>query len=591
MTSFADLVRGYLDEAFRLNPLAATAAGIHDHDHRWPDLSEAGRSIALQAIERWEKVFRSIDPGGLTFDDAIDRDRLLAVLAAERYEKSEARDETWDPMTWIYLLGDGLFGLLAREFAAPAIRLRSIAGRLEGIPAIIDAARSALGSIAGRPVSKFHTERALLDLPGIPTLIEEALALAASLEPSDEVNVLRAGLGSAAATARDAVRAYEDHLRAVILLTAEGEGRLGLDRYAVKLAYTLGDPEMTVDRVLESAERQFVTVRAEMARCAAVMWAAVRPGITRPEDPELLTRTMLDHIGEDHSGPDELLQVARDALVRIEAFCREQGVIGLADEPFEIDWTPVFLRGWAQAMLTSPGPFDVGQKAYFHITPIPDSWSAAHRESYLREMNRHQLEVLTIHEAVPGHYLQGVYGNRTPSAVRAVFGDGAYAEGWAVYVTQVMIDSGYGADDPSLALAHWKYYLRAVTNALIDIRIHTAGMTEDEALDLMIRGGFQEEAEARSKYSRARLTATQLSTYFVGSLGLWELEHEVRRRAAAASDDPRGAGAVPTPSVVGAYPPTPGFDYRAHLEALISHGALPLPLLRRAIVHEGIPAN
>ena len=162
-------------------------------------------------------------------------------------------------------------------------------------------------------------------------------------------------------------------------------------------------------------------------------------------------------------------------------------------------------------MLDSPGPLDKGQKAFFSITPIPDDWTAEQAESYLREDNDRMLRLLTIHEAVPGHYLQGVYANRCPSIARTIFGSGVFAEGWAVYVTQVMIDVGYGADDPALLLTHWKFYLRAVTNAIIDVGIHTAGMTEDEAVSLMVDGGFQEEAEARAKYDRARLSSTQLS--------------------------------------------------------------------------------
>ena len=185
---------------------------------------------------------------------------------------------------------------------------------------------------------------------------------------------------------------------------------------------------------------------------------------------------------------------------------------------------------------------------------------------------------------MPGHYLQGVYANRQPSMVRVVFGSGLFAEGWAVYVTQVMMDLGYGVDDPGLLISHWKFYLRAITNAIIDARIHTAGMTEAEAVSLMVDGGFQEEAEARAKYNRARLTSTQLSTYFTGSLEFWEIEHEVRRRAAAAAGDPRGADAVPAPGVVGGYPPTPGFEYRAHLENCISHGAPPTSVLRRILL-------
>jgi uncharacterized protein (DUF885 family) len=202
----------------------------------------------------------------------------------------------------------------------------------------------------------------------------------------------------------------------------------------------------------------------------------------------------------------------------------------------------------------------------------------------LREHNRRQLTLLTMHEAVPGHYLEGVYSNLAPSIVRGVYRDGVFAEGWAVYVTQVMLDRGYAGDDAALWLMHWKYYLRAIVNAIIDVRIHTRDMTRDEAIELMTRGAFQEEAEARGKYDRARLSSTQLATYFIGSMGMWDIEDTARRRAAVASGDPRGEAAVPRPAIVGGYGPTPGFDERAHLEAVIGRGELPLPLLRRVML-------
>jgi uncharacterized protein (DUF885 family) len=165
-----------------------------------------------------------------------------------------------------------------------------------------------------------------------------------------------------------------------------------------------------------------------------------------------------------------------------------------------------------------------------------------------------------------------------------VFGSGLFAEGWAVYVTQVMLDRGYAGDDLALWLNHWKYYLRCVTNTILDVRIHTMGMTSEEAVSLMIDGAFQEHAEAVAKDERARLTATQLSTYFLGSLGMWDLEHEMRRRAAVAAG--AGSDAVPAPRVVGGYPRTPGFDERAHLEAVVAHGAPPIPILRRILLGE-----
>jgi uncharacterized protein (DUF885 family) len=194
------------------------------------------------------------------------------------------------------------------------------------------------------------------------------------------------------------------------------------------------------------------------------------------------------------------------------------------------------------------------------------------------------LQLLTIHEAVPGHYLQGVYGNRSTSLPRQIFWSGVFAEGWAVYVTQVMMDLGYAENDPALLLCHWKYYLRCVANVLIDIGIHAEGMTEDEAVSLMVDGAFQEEAEARSKYDRARLSSTQLCTYFVGSMQMWDLERDRRRALATASGDPRGSDAVPEPRVVGGFGETPGFVYREHLEDVISHGSPPVSLLRRLLL-------
>jgi len=581
---FDILVGSYLQDAFRLDPLAATAAGVHDHDGEWPDLSPAGLRAAAEAIDRWRARFAALEAAELTFDQAIDRDRLVAVLAVQRYRLVDGLDHAWDPLWWIYVLGDGLFGLLAREFAPPADRLASVAGRLAGVPGVIDAAVAALGSVPALPVSRFHTERALGDLDGIPHLIDEALTLARTLESSADVERLRGRLEAGAAAARASVERYRDHLERSILPRAIGEGRLGPERYAAKLAQTTGDLDITPDHILEAAERLFVVIRAEMARLARLLWPELRPRVDAPADPDEMTRVVLERLGDDHPAAGDLLDVARGALARIEAFCREHDLIALAEEPLEIQWTPVFQRGRAQAMLSAPGPFDRGQKALYLITPPPETWPDDARESYLREMNRYQLEVLTIHEAVPGHYLQAVYGNRATSTIRAVYGDGMYAEGWAVYVTQVMMDAGYADEDLALLLAHWKYYLRAVVNAIIDIRIHTAEMGEAEAIELMVQGAFQEPAEARAKYSRARLTSTQLSTYFVGGLAFWELEHEVRRRAAAASGDPRGADAVPVPAIIGGYPDTPGFAYRPHLEGLIGHGELPMPLLRRVVL-------
>ncbi len=586
MSAFADLVAAFVDELFVLQPLNATGIGDHRYDDRWPDMSDAGRLARVAVWNRWTGVFAGLDPATLGADEQFDRDLVLGELAAMRFAETELREDAWDPLSWVYLLGYGLHSLLARDFAPLSRRLTSFAGRLEGIPAVITQAQAVLGSHPARPVSQLHAQIAGARISGVTGLVTEGVATAEAAASGDaEVAALLPRLRAAAATATAVLEGIREHLRTHVAVVAQGSPLLGRELFAAKLRHTLGDPSVTPEVVLARAEAEFARVRAEMVRLARGAWSAYRPGEPEPADEGALVRGVLDAIALHHTGPDGLVDYCRAELARIEAFCREHSVITLADEPLEIAWTPEFMRSFAGAMLESPGPLDVGQKAFFSITPAHDDWGPDDIESWLREMNDEQLRLLTIHEAVPGHYLQGVYSNRSASLARRVFFSGLFAEGWAVYVTQVMLDRGYGDGSVALWLSHWKYYLRAVVNAILDVRIHTLGMTSDEAIALMVEGGFQERSEAVAKDERARLSATQLSTYFLGSAGFWDIEDEARRRAA----DAAGAGrdAVPSPRVVGGYPRTPGFDERAHLESVIAHGSPPVPLLRRIVLGEG----
>jgi uncharacterized protein (DUF885 family) len=585
VSEFAARLGAFLAEYFALHPLRATAAGMHGHDDRWPDLTDAGRDRRLAFYGRWIEEFAGFGDDALPPDERVDRDLVAGELDAHRFDETELREDRWSPLAWVYFLGDGIFPLISREFAPLAGRLASVAGRLETIPAVFAAARAALAEGGSRPVARFHVEKAIDQLPGVAELIDDAVRAAIAVAEDDAaVAAILPRLRASADSAKAEIAAFERHLREVVLPASEGDGRIGASLFGRKLRFTFGDPGITADLIRERAEREFAAVRAEMVRIARRIWPEWCPDRPEPGDDSTAVREVLEAIARDHGGKDDVLDFCRAELGRIEAFCRERDLVGLAEEPLEIDWTPVFMRAFGGAMLNSPGPLDAGQKAFFSVTPVPDDWASDQVESYLRENNDRMNQLLVIHEAVPGHYLQGVYSNRCTSIVRSIFWSGPYAEGWAVYVTQVMMDVGFAEADPALLLSHWKFYLRSTTNALIDIGIHTADMTEDEAIALMVDGGFQEEAEARSKYDRARLSSTQLCTYFVGSMEMWDLERERRRRLAAASGDPRGADAVPEPRVVGGFGDTPGFSYREHLEEVLGHGSPPIPLLRRLVL-------
>ena len=591
MSQFGGRVDALLDEFFHLYPVAATATGMHALDGEWPDLSAAGRAARLAFVDRWESELRALADRDLTPDERIDRDLLRSELAALCFDETELREDAWDALGYVYLLGGGIFPLLAREFAPLATRLTSVAARLEGVPAVLAAARTELGSRPVRPPSRLHTETAIKQLPGILALVEDAVVQGDFAEGDPAVAEILPRLRAAAETARHAIEGFEAWLGSDLLPRSVGEGRLGAQLFAAKLSHTFRS-DLTADTIMAQARVEYDAVRAEMVRIAREIWSQWVPGeelpaiTTEGSQDAADSRTVavvLAAISRAHHSAPDLVDYCRESYRGIVEFCRSHDVITVPDEPLEIEWTPPFLREFAGAMLDSPGPLDKGQKSFYFMTPPPDDWTPAQVDSYLAEENDRQIDLTTIHEGTPGHYLQLVYSNRCPSLARAVFGSGVFCEGWAVYVTQVMMDLGFKADDRALMLIHWKFYLRAITNAMIDIGIHAGKMTEQEAMDLMVQGGFQEESEARKKWDRARLTSTQLSTYFVGSMEMWSLERERRVRAAVASGDPRGAEAVPVPRVVGGFGETPGFSYKDHLESVIAHGSPPIPLIRRIL--------
>ena len=582
MSAFDDLVSAFLDELFALQPEFATAVGDHRYDDQWSDMSENGRTARVAFIERWEGTLARVDAADLTPDERIDLDLVRGELASFRFTETELREEAWSPLLWVYIIGGGLHPLLSREFAPLPVRLASALGRIEGIPRLLAQARAVIGTHPERAVATLHAEVAAKRIGGVSSLVRDAVAAAEAATADPDIAEMLPQLQAAADEAVEALEAMAKHLADEVVPNVSGPSELGEPLFSAKLRDTLRDPDATAAGVLAKAEAEYAAVRGEMVRIARAIWPAWRPDEPMPDDEGALVRGTLDAIAADHPAADGLVSFCRDELDRISAFCLAEDVIGLVDDPLEIDWTPEFMRSFGGAMLDSPGPLDVGEKTFFSVTPVRDEWDADERESYLREMNSRQLRLLTIHEAVPGHYLQLARANRGSSLARRVFRSGLFAEGWAVYITQVMLDRGYGGDDPALWLVHWKFYLRAVVNTIIDVRIHTMGMTSDEAIALMVDGAFQERAEALAKDERARLTSTQLVTYFLGSAGMWEIEDAARRRAAVAVGV--GEDAVPAPRVVGGYPATPGFDERAHLEAVIAHGAPPIPLLRRILL-------
>ena len=587
-SAFERAIVDFIVDLFEAYPTWGTMSGYHRVDDRWPDLSEQGRQDRVSIFRGHAERLRAFDDSVLSRDGRIDRQIALDEIDKVLFGEEVLRSEAWDALEIVYLMGSGLFDLLSRDFAPWSQRGAALVSRIAGIPTLTRAALSGLTGMPGRPVALLQLDTALAQLPGVTELVDAAEAEARQRAQAGEAAELQAPMETAAADARAALEALRRDLDTDVRSRAAGEGRLGRELFAQKLRRTLGS-DLTPEQVRERAWTDFHAVRAEMLRLAREGWSSWFPEEPLPEVAEgdrasesAIVKRALDAIAAHHQQPEGLLSFCEAEIERIASFCREHDVITLPDEPLAITWTPAYLRAAARAFLDSPGPLDRGQRSHFWITPPDESQGPEAVESYLREENDSALRILSIHEGIPGHYLQLAASNRCPSLVRTIFTNGMFAEGWAVYVTQVMYDAGYAADDPGFALSHWKMYLRATANAILDVETHTADMTEAQAMELMVEDAWQEQDEARGKWLRARLSSTQLCTYFVGSVEMWDLELAARRRAAVAAGGSEAD--VPPQHIAGGLGVTPGFDRRRHMEAVISHGTPPIKWCRHLLL-------
>ncbi len=589
-TDFETAVVEFLIDFFEAYPTWGTSIGYHRVDGRWPDLTEAGRGTRLATFAGHRERLEGFADDTLSADESVDRAILLGEIDKVAFGEETLRSEAWDPLETVYLVGGGLFGVLSRDYAPWSERGAALLARIEGLPELLSAALDGLTGLPDRPVGLLQLDTALAQLAGVTDLIDSTLAEAKRRAEAGEAPELVAPIEAAATAAHRAVETFRSGLDTSVRPRAEGEGRLGPELFAQKLRFTLGS-DLTPAELRERAWADYHAVRAELLRLARELWSTWIPDEPLPEVAEddeagasALVKRVLDAVAEQHQQPNGLLGFCEDEIERIADFVRERELISLPDEPLVVTWTPVFLRAAARAFLDSPGPLDRGQKSHFWITPPDESQGPEAVASYLREENDASLRILSIHEGIPGHYLQLAASNTCGSLVRTVFTNGMFAEGWAVYVTQVMYDAGYAADDPGFALQHWKMYLRATANAILDVETHTGGMTEEEAMSLMVDGAWQEQDEARGKWLRARISSTQLSTYFVGSREMWDLEMEVRRRLAVAAG--ASVETVPQQHIRGGVGDSPGFDYRTHLERVISHGTPPVRWCRELVLRD-----
>ena len=262
---------------------------------------------------------------------------------------------------------------------------------------------------------------------------------------------------------------------------------------------------------------------------------SIRQDMEKTSAPKTV-KEALDEIAKQHATPDTYMTEAKKDLEQATAFVRDKGLLTLPPRSnLAVIDTPEFMRGiYAVGGFNAAPPLQPELGAFYWITPLPKTWPKDRIESKLREYNNYGLQQLTIHEAMPGHYVQLEYANdvqpKSRRLLRNIFGNGPYIEGWAVYTQQLMTDQGYPDNSSGMRLTLGKQLLRVLANTILDVRLQTMGMTDQQALDLMIKDTYQEKEEATAKLQRAKLSSCQLPTYFAGWKGWLQVRDRYQQK-------------------------------------------------------------
>jgi len=519
----ADFFDAFLEAEFKERPLEATRLGDHRFDHLLDDVSPAARA---KWVARYRKALddlpKAVDYKALSRSGQVDFEIFQSHLRRSLWLFENARVYENDPRVYSEYIGDSVFLLFAQSTEPRERAVQAAAQRIAFIPRVVAAAKE---SLKNPPVAYLETaiRQNLGSIAFYETGLYQLAAETAATSP----------LRPAALKAIEALKDYHMFLEKDLRSRATGEWRIGKEKFAEKLQLEL-DAGVTAEQVFKDAEAEYARVRAEMYTIARQLWSKTCPGKPLPPDDvdgrEATIRQVLAVLAKDHGKPETIVADAKASVAALRKFLAEKDILRLPDpDRCDVLEMPEFQRGNSTAYLNPAPALDPKAKSIYAVSPPPKDWDARKVESYLEEYNRYMLQLLTIHEAYPGHYVQLEYSNRHPSKLRRVLYNGVFAEGWAVYTEQVLLDQGYGDGDLALRMHQLKFYLRAVTNAILDHKMHCGNMTDDEALTLLVKGAFQSEGEALGKVIRSKQSSCQLSTYFVGRMAFHRLRQAVQR--------------------------------------------------------------
>lgn len=553
---FAAWSDSFLHRYWEMNPGSALWEGYYKHDDVLPVPDAATREAEAIFLRENLKDLEGFDPATLDGAGKSDLAILKNRLARSLWYLEDFRQWQWDPSD--YNVGSGFGIILNTDYKPLEERLQVISRRLDSVPAYYEAARenltdpnlehTALGLQQNRGALSLFTDR----LPDV--IASSSLPVSEKAEISEKIEKAKRALEHYIAW----LEATEERLK------KEGgrDFRIGAEVYEQKFAHDIVTGR-SARELYELALTHRDELHIRMTGFTKTLWPKYLEGTPMPADDLVAVRQMIDHLSARHVEREGFIDEIRRHVPVITDFINEKGLVEIdPSRPLIVRETPLYQRGFSGASLSSPGPYNPTADSYYNVTPL-DDYTEEEAESWLREYNHWILQILTIHEALPGHYTQLAYANKSPSLIKAIFGNGAMIEGWAVYTELMMLENGFGDHEPEMWLMYSKWVLRAVVNTILDYQIQVEGMEEDAAVEMMMVEAFQEDAEARGKWRRATVSQVQLTSYFSGFSEILALREEWK---VLKGED---------------------FDLREFHDKFLSYGNAPVMVIRELMLEEG----
>jgi uncharacterized protein (DUF885 family) len=511
----------FLNALWRIDPETAITVGKYDTAATLTIPDPATREKQLAFIDEWLQKFSAIDAKQLSPKQRTDLGLLVNKLNSDRWYLTTFREFEWNPAS--YNIAGPIDFILNTEYAAKPQRLRTLLKRIAGVPAFYEAARNSINN-----PTREHTRLAIDQAPGVLQVLADLDKEAqASTLTSNEKELFSLRV-AAAKTAVEGYAAWLGELDQQMADTGKARSfRIGKELYEAKFGFDIqagSTAEQTYQKALAAREQ----LLSNMDRISDELWPKYLASVSKPTDRSAKIGMMIDKLSSNHVAPKDFFAEIRRQIPVLQDWVIQKDLLTLdPKKPLVVRETPAYQRGVAGASIEAPGPYRPQDRTYYNVTPL-DGATPEQAESSLREYNHWILQVLNMHEAIPGHYAQLMYANKSPSIVKSIFGNGAMVEGWAVYSERMMLESGYGNDEPEMWLMYSKWNLRSVTNTILDYSVHVQGMTREQAIDLLTKQAFQTQSEAEEKWRRVQLTSVQLTSYFSGYSEIMELREQRR---------------------------------------------------------------